>query len=270
MHAMARFATLLACLVLAAAPLRAAPAARVVSMNLCTDQLAMLLARPGQLVAVSDIAADPVSSAMAAEARAYPTHHNSAEEIYLLAPDLVLAGDYSPAETVSMLRRLGIRVESFPIGESFGDIRTAVRRMGDLLGTPERAERLITEMDVELAEPLPAERPRAAIFYANGYTSGTGTLADAVLEAAGYSNIAAEDGRQGLSRFPLELLALSHPDLLITGQDYGSPARAQEILSHPALAHLPRDRAQVSDKLWVCATPRAAEAVRLLRAARPK
>jgi iron complex transport system substrate-binding protein len=36
-------------LALFAAPAAAAPA-RVVSMNLCTDQLAMLLAAPGQLV----------------------------------------------------------------------------------------------------------------------------------------------------------------------------------------------------------------------------
>ena len=31
---------------------------RVVSMNLCTDQLAMLIARPGQLHSVSHLASD--------------------------------------------------------------------------------------------------------------------------------------------------------------------------------------------------------------------
>ena len=38
---------------------------RVVSINLCTDQLAMMLAAPGQLVSVSQLAGDPHSSAMA-------------------------------------------------------------------------------------------------------------------------------------------------------------------------------------------------------------
>jgi iron complex transport system substrate-binding protein len=47
-----------------AAPADTAPR-RVVSINLCTDQLAMMLAAPGQLVSVSDLAADPHSSAMA-------------------------------------------------------------------------------------------------------------------------------------------------------------------------------------------------------------
>ncbi|WP_424930979.1 ABC transporter substrate-binding protein [Amaricoccus macauensis] len=239
--------------------------ARVVSMNLCTDQLAMMLARPGQLVAVSDIAQDPVSSAMAEEAGAYPFHHNSAEEIYLLEPDLVLAGTYSPPETVALLRRLGIRVEAFPIGASFEDIRSAVRRMGDLLGTPDRAEVLITRMDAALEAPTPETRPRAAVYYSNGYTSGAGSLANAVIDAAGMDNIAVEDGRKGLSRLPLETLILSDPDLLITGQEYSSPARAQEILRHPALGAVTRARESVAGRLWVCATPRAAEAVTQLR-----
>ncbi|MEL6267927.1 MAG: ABC transporter substrate-binding protein, partial [Pseudomonadota bacterium] len=55
----------------AASTAAAQPPARVVSMNLCTDQLAMLIASPGQLVSVSYLARDPASSAMAAEAQGY-------------------------------------------------------------------------------------------------------------------------------------------------------------------------------------------------------
>ena len=47
-----------------AAPAGAAPL-RVVSINLCTDQLAMLLAAPGQLVSVTHLARDPEASVMA-------------------------------------------------------------------------------------------------------------------------------------------------------------------------------------------------------------
>ncbi len=42
----------------------AGPPERVVSVNLCTDQLAMLLAAPGQLISVSHLASDPLSSSM--------------------------------------------------------------------------------------------------------------------------------------------------------------------------------------------------------------
>src|SRR5690606_19064584 len=51
-----------------AAPARAEPPpARVVSINVCTDQYAMLIAGEGQLHSVSHLAADPYSSAMVEE-----------------------------------------------------------------------------------------------------------------------------------------------------------------------------------------------------------
>ena len=42
-----------------ATSLRADAPARVVSMNLCTDQLALMLSREGQLISVSDNRAGP-------------------------------------------------------------------------------------------------------------------------------------------------------------------------------------------------------------------
>lgn len=97
-------------------PLAAAePPRRVVSANLCTDQLAMLIAAPGQLVSVSQVARDPVSSAMAAEAEGFAVNHGTAEEIFLLAPDLVLAGEYLRSDARLTLERLGLRVETFRV-----------------------------------------------------------------------------------------------------------------------------------------------------------
>src|SRR6056297_3081236 len=88
---------------------------RVVSMNLCTDQLAMMLAAEGQLLSVSRISLDPHVSPMAEEAKDYRINAGQAEEIYLMRPDLVLAGEFTPQATLDMLRGLGIRVETFGI-----------------------------------------------------------------------------------------------------------------------------------------------------------
>lgn len=268
---MRRAALVLAALVAALLPpaVQAGPPARVVSVNLCTDQLALLIADPGQIVSLSHVARDPVSSAMAAEAAAYPANRGSAEEIHLLAPDIVLAGTFDPPAMLAALRRLGHRVETFPLEAGFADIRTLVTRMGALLGQPERAARLIAEMDTILAVPPPAgPRPRAALFYANAYSSGAGTLAHEILEAAGFANIAAERGLTGLGRLSLETLVLADPDLVVIGQDYATPARAQEVLRHPAARALGGGRAVVADNLWVCGTPLAARAVETLRAER--
>ena len=117
----------------------AAPAAaetvprRVVSINVCTDQLAMLIASEGQLHAVSALARDPNSSAMPEEAQAFAVTHGLAEEIFLMEPDLVLAGTFSARPTVGILRRLGIRVEEFRPARSFDDIRANILRIGELL-----------------------------------------------------------------------------------------------------------------------------------------
>jgi iron complex transport system substrate-binding protein len=255
---------------LAAGPAAPEAPARVVSINLCTDQLAMLIAAPGQLVSVSHVARDPVASAMAAEAAAYPVNRATAEEVFLLRPDLVLAGDWDRPATRAALDRLGLRVERFAVETGFDDLRANVARMGALLGRPERAAELLAALDAALdAPPPPGPRPVAALLYANAYTSGAGTLADATLAAAGLANLAAERGLTGLARLPLETLALAAPDLLVLGQDYPTPARAQETLRHPAARALAARRVAVPDSLWTCGTPLVARAVAALRAARP-
>ena len=126
------------CLLLAfAAPAAAQQApARVVSMNLCTDQMAMLLAAPGQLISVSSLARDRQSSAMADEAMRYPVNHGLAEEIWLLKPDLVIAGTFTARASVEMLKRLGVPVLTVPPAYGLADIAERLRLVGDAIGQP--------------------------------------------------------------------------------------------------------------------------------------
>jgi len=268
----ALFAPVAAVLALVPAALPAAAGQmpqRVVSMNLCTDQMAMLVAAPGQLVSVSHLAADPVSSVLAAEAGRYAVNHGLAEEIFLMRPDLVLAGTYTTGATVDLLRRLGIRVEEFAPENSFDDIRASLRRMGAVLGQPQRAERLVADLDRRLAAVRTEghDGMTAAIYYANSYTSGSGTLIDDVISRAGLTNIAARLGYAGMERLPLELLVLSNPDLLVTAdRDYSAPALAQQGFEHPAF----RAQAALSgavdlaSRYTICGAPFTVEAVRLL------
>merc|ERR1712034_243844 len=119
---------------------------------------------------------------MADAAQAYDVNYGRAEEIYLMRPDLVIAGQFASSATVSMLRRLGIRVEVRDPAESIAALRRA------------------------------PGRDRAALYYANGFTSGRGTLAGEILDAAGYRNIASDYGIENTAPLPLELLVMSQPD----------------------------------------------------------
>lgn len=103
---------------------------RVVSINVCTDQLAMLLAKPQQLLSVSYMASDPESAVLHEMAQNYHPNHGLAEEIFLMKPDLILAGTYSSPATTSLLRRLGFQVEQFAPETSFDDVRENILRMG--------------------------------------------------------------------------------------------------------------------------------------------
>lgn len=245
-------------------PAGAAPL-RVVSMNLCSDQLAMMLAGPGQLISVSSLAQDPRLSPMAQEAAAYRPNSGRAEEIYLMRPDLVIAGTYSGGAAVDMLRRLGVRVETLPPAEDFDAIRAEITRMGELLGRQDAARDLLARFDADLAAlRRPDNRGRAALYYANSYTSGPDTLAGSILEAAGYANIAADYGIAATTPLPMELLVMARPDRLVTGAKWPGQSQGEAILDHPALAALSPFRTHVTDRDWICGTPFVTQAIRSL------
>ena len=254
-------------LALGATAAQAGPPERVVSINLCTDQLAMLLAAPGQLVSVSHIAADPLTSVMAREAARYHHNHAQAEEIHAMAPDLVLAGPYTSRYTVGLLRRLGVDVRELPEAEGLAEIPQTIRRMGEWLGREAQAEVLAAEFQAGLAALAPEgdARPRAVLHHANNYTSGIQTMAHQILTFAGFANIAEEAGITGGGTLPMEQLIMLMPDIVISGQRYAGLTRAEDVLDHPAMAALRARQAGagtvVSDAEWVCGTPAVLSAI---------
>ncbi|QFT82370.1 corrinoid ABC transporter substrate-binding protein [Roseovarius sp. THAF27] len=262
----------LAALLCGASPVAAEAPHRVVSMNLCTDQLAMMLAAPGQLHSVTYIAADPRSSAMAEQAKEHVINHGLAEEIFLMQPDLVIAGAYSTRATVAMLRRLDIPVVVFDPASSLEDVRDRILQMGEVLHREDTAQAMASDFDTRLANLRAdvAQRPRAVLYYANGYTSGEQTLAGQILTTAGFANAAAEAGYGSGMKVPLEVLAVTNPDLVITSQPYPGESRAEAIMSHPVIETLRRtgERASITDRDWVCGTPFVLRAIEELAADR--
>lgn len=249
---------------------------RIVSLNLCADQLLIQLADRDAIASLSFLSHQMESSVMAAEARRFPINRGRAEEIITLDPDLVLAGRYTTRTTVDILRRLGYRVVELGIADDMAGVRRSVRTVAAAIGRPERGEALIRAFDARLAAAGPrpgAARPLAAIYWPRGYSSGDGTLAADALAAAGFDNLAIRLGLQGTARLPLEVLLLSRADLIVL-DDRGSdaPAVATEVFRHPALAKtlagLPR--VSIPASYWICGIPAVAEAVERLAAARDR
>ncbi len=242
----------------------------MVSINLCTDQLALMLAAPGQLVSVSRLSQDPRGSAMAAEAAALPGNGALAEEVFLYRPDLVIAGTFSSRATVSMLRRLDVEVVELPPAYGLADVPERLRTVGAALGRAEAAEALIDAYEDDLASlhREVGERPRAALYYANGYTNGDRTLAGDILKEAGFENVATELGLESGGFLALEQIVMAAPDLVVTGEPHRGAARAEAVLAHPALVALDSGHEAATDRDWICGTPHVLRAVRSLAEAR--
>jgi len=255
-------------------PERREPPRRVVSMNLCTDQLAMMVAGEGQLLSVSYLASDRRSSAMVEQAAAYHRNHGLAEEIYLLQSDLVVAGSFSTRATVDMLGRLGIPVAVFDPAYAVSDVQDRLAQMGEVLGQQDRASALIANFEHQLARYRSdvSRRPRAALYYANGYTSGDKTLAGQILNLAGLDNIAVEQGFGAGGVIPLEVLALAQPETVITSRPFPGASRSEEVKDHPVIKTLRRKHpeAAMTDSDWVCGTPFVLRAIEDMVALRQK
>ncbi|SNR77331.1 ABC transporter substrate-binding protein [Puniceibacterium sediminis] len=246
---------------------------RVVSMNLCTDQLVLLLADPDQILSLSRLAGDPRSSSMMAEAAAYPLNTGAAEEIFALNPDVVLAGRYSDPTVLAMLRRLGLRVEQIPITAALNEIPELIRTVGAMLQQDSRAERLAGEVAPRIAAygtPSP-DAPVAAFFYPNGYSLGADTLSHEIVSAAGFRNLSEALGMTGGGRLALEQLVAHAPDVLISAPRYPGHSRSEDLSFHPVLARYSDEgRLIFSTSDWVCGTPfslRAVDTVATARAA---
>jgi iron complex transport system substrate-binding protein len=238
--ALLRFALILFAALCAAAPAFADAPRRVVSFNVCADQLVVGLADPDQIVALSPYAADPESSVVAAEARAYPRVGWTAESIVPLAPDLILVGPWDRSLTQRMLRALGMRIEPVDLVSDIESGIKQIREVAALLGHPERGAELITKIETARAR-LAATRPQSAtaLLVGNaGYTVGPTSLAGALLKQAGLNPPAGAPSGYG-GYVPLEKLLMLRPDYLVVSNFVERPeGQGALYLTHPAVQAL--------------------------------
>ncbi|RBO97599.1 ABC transporter substrate-binding protein [Pseudochrobactrum asaccharolyticum] len=248
---------------------------RVVSLNLCTDILALSLTEPSQLISVSHIAADPVSSPVAEAAKNYHLNRSGLEEILSLKPDLVLASVYTAPHILAALEQAGIAVERFGYAQNFADIAQQITQMGQALGQQQKAEMQIGEINRTIGAAKKTAQPVTALLYEpNGYTSGAGTLADEIMKQLGIINLAARDSRLAAGRVTLEDLIRLKPDMIIEPEFYEKPALAYQNYRHPVMQALVSEQGRktqhvaVPGRYWSCGSIYTLEAVRILQRAR--
>jgi iron complex transport system substrate-binding protein len=234
---------------------------RIVSINLCADELLLALADPVQIAALSPYATDPDLSYLAEEAAKFRHDADNAETVIDIAPDLVFAGRFTKLATRNMLTRLGYRIVLLDAARSIDQSIAQIREVAAIVGHPERGEALIAEIETarqRATGAIAGTAPRAAVYQRRGYVTGAETLTGELLATVGLANqggaLAGETGRF----VPLERLVADGPDYLVVASPEAQPEdQGTALLDHPALAALypPERRIVLPEKLTVCAGP---------------
>jgi len=241
--------------------LAASAAVRVASLNMCTDEYLLLLARPGQIASVSRLSHDPADSSLWRLGRRFGINRGDLETALPSRPTLLLTMGGGGRASGIIAGRMGLKTIDLPFPASIDDVARNLTRVAAALGSEPRA----AAWKQRLARRRQSRRPmRDAIFLsAGGNSVGAASLDAEWMRLAGLRQRALPGGRASL-----ELLATRPPTVLLKSS-YRRSERSlgQAWLDHP-LAKPKRSRIiTVDGRPWTCAGPlMLAEIERLRRA----
>lgn len=255
------FASFLAVSLALAAPAEAAPR-RVASLNLCTDELLLLLGAPGQIASVTHLSHSPAESPLWRQARRYPRNDGSLLAVAPLRPDLVLTMGGGARDRLRIAERLGVRLIDLPYLDSLDGLERSILTVAQALGRRDAGRKLVAELQAlrRTAPPVPTD----AIWLGGG---GRTLAADGL--GAEWMTLAGLDQRPiAGDRVSLERLLLRPPAVLLRS-DYrqGQYSGEQRWLSHPLAKRARAGRTVSTDgRRWTCMGPTLIEEIRRLRA----
>jgi iron complex transport system substrate-binding protein len=260
------FASLLAVsALLSGAGVAAAAPHRVASLNLCTDELLLLLAAPGQIASVTHLAQQEAETPLWREAARYPRNDGSLLSVVELRPDLVVTMGGGTRDRLGIAARLGIATLDLVFAQTLGEVGENVRRLAAAIGRPEAGTAVLRRMNdlIRSRPPLTVD----TIWLGGGGRTVTATGLEAQWMAlAGLR----QRPLQG-DRVPLETLIAAPPALLLRS-DYraGQYSNGQRWLTHPAARFAAGVRTVPTDgRRWTCLGPLLIdEIVRLRREVR--
>ena len=187
---------------------------RIVSLDQCADQYVLALEPRADIVGLSTRARN-TDSYLAGQARGLPRRRATTESILAARPTIAVRYWGGDPRLVADLRRRGVKVVEIDDAIDFPGVRANVRKVAAALDRHSTGEGLIAAMDARLAASAGAWRGAGALYLTSGGdTSAGGTLIDAMMRAAGLTNLAPGQGWRAVS---LERLVLSPPSAIVEG-----------------------------------------------------
>jgi iron complex transport system substrate-binding protein len=266
-----RFRFLLAVVVFAiSAGASFATGPRVVSMNVCSDQLLLTLADPEQILGLSRFSRDAWQSWAAGDARRFPVLSGGAEDVLVLKPDIVVASLFDKRSTRELLKAKGLHLVEFTVPRTLDEVKDQIREMGEIVQHADRARAEIIRLDAAIARARQAvtdRHYRVLPLSRRGYVPGSDSLVSSLLTETGLLNPAAELGVASGGFASLEAIVSLKADFILVSE---AGDRAEDdgraFLLHPALEHFypPAKRIVLPERLTVCGGVMLAEALDVL------
>jgi iron complex transport system substrate-binding protein len=243
----------------------------VMSLSMCTDDLLLELLPPERIASVTYYSRDPSNSYLWPQAAKVRINAGTIEEVLAEKPDLVLAGTFTTPTARSLLKKLHLPLLEVAPAANFDDVRVVTRQVAHALDVDAKGEALIAKMDATLkglAATRPAQVIRVAAWGEGGSIPGKATMFDAILTAAGGTNIAAADDNLAYTSFDMEQLVMAHPDILAyAGNITDTPGLNTDLAQHPLILKLYAGRkVTYPSALYSCGIVESADAAVALRA----
>lgn len=233
---------------------------RVASLNLCTDEYLLLLARPERVVSVSYLSQDPQESALWKRARRYRGNRGSIEDVLTLRPDLVLTMGGGGRAGALLAGRLRLKSVDLPNPTSLADVAANLRTVATALGTPASARPWIERLNA-----LEASSPRTAVGAAwvsgGGQSFSSDSLGARWLRLAGYRQRQLRGGR-----LTLESMLTNPPKVLIrSNYRSGEMSSGARWLENPIVRRSPSRKVVTDGRPWTCMGPLMIREIERLR-----
>jgi iron complex transport system substrate-binding protein len=218
---------------------------RIVSLIPSNTEIAFALGLGEEVVGVSDF--DNYPEEVATKEKVGGMEFN-VETIVSLKPDLVLAHGSSAHNSeagLNQLRDAGISVVVVPNADSFATVYESIELVGQITGTSEKADEIVTSMQSKLEEikdkaSAVTEKKKVWVEVSPApelYTTGTGTFMHEMLEALQAVNAAGD--QEGWVMFTEEDAVKLNPDVIITTYGYYTENPKEQVLAREAWSEVP-------------------------------
>src|SRR3954447_18955561 len=113
---------------------------RVASVNLCTDEMLLLLAKPGEIASVSFLSRDSRETALWRQARRFPANDGTIEQVLAEHPAAILNMGGGGRSRGYLASRIGIHPVDVALPMTLDDVVSNLRRVATVLGDVHRAD----------------------------------------------------------------------------------------------------------------------------------